>query len=48
MEKKIRYKCDYCGELFSSESTCLEHEDKHVRRDKAKRERMLHTFLAGH
>lgn len=35
MKKEIRYKCDYCGGLFSSESMCSEHEDKHVRRNKA-------------
>lgn len=35
MKTVTRYKCDYCGELFSSENMCLEHEDRHVRVDKA-------------
>ena len=29
------YKCDYCGELFSSEEWCLEHENTHKRSEKA-------------
>lgn len=35
MEKVIRYKCDYCSELFSSEEWCLEHEESHRRSEKA-------------
>lgn len=35
MKKEIRYICDYCGKLFSLESMCVEHEDKHVRVNKA-------------
>ena len=35
MEKVIRYKCDYCGELFGSEEWCLEHEKAHKRSEKA-------------
>ena len=35
MEKVIRYMCDYCGELFSSEEWCLEHEKAHKRSEKA-------------
>lgn len=35
MEKVIRYKCDYCGELFISEEWCLEHEESHRKSYKA-------------
>ena len=35
MEKVIRYMCDYCGELFSSEELCLEHEESHRKSEKA-------------
>lgn len=35
MEKVTRYKCDYCGKLFSSEELCLEHEESHRRSEKA-------------
>lgn len=35
MEKVIRYMCDYCGELFSSEEWCLEHEESHRKSKKA-------------
>lgn len=35
MEKVIRYKCDYCGKLFSSEEWCLEHEESHKKSEKA-------------
>ena len=38
MEKVIRYKCDYCGELFSSEEWCLEHENAHKRSEKGQRD----------
>lgn len=29
MEKVIRYKCDYCGELFDLETWCINHEESH-------------------
>ena len=35
MEKVIRYMCDYCGELFSLEEWCLEHEESHRKSEKA-------------
>lgn len=35
MEKVIRYRCDYCGELLNSEELCLEHEDRHKRVERA-------------
>lgn len=35
MEKVIRYICDYCGKLFSSEELCLKHEESHRRSEKA-------------
>ena len=35
MEKVTRYKCDYCGKLFSSEEWCLEHEESHKKSEKA-------------
>lgn len=35
MEKVIRYKCDYCGELFSLEEWCLKHEESHRKSEKA-------------
>lgn len=35
MKTVTKYECDYCGELFSSESVCVEHEDRHARVDKA-------------
>ena len=35
MKKVTVYKCDYCGKKFESESMCLEHENRHVRADKA-------------
>lgn len=35
MEKVIRYICDYCGELFSSEEWCFEHEESHRKSEKA-------------
>lgn len=35
MEKVIKYKCDYCGELFSLEEWCLEHEESHRKSEKA-------------
>ena len=35
MEKVIRYKCDYCGELFSLEELCLRHEESHRKLEKA-------------
>lgn len=35
MEKVIKYKCDYCRDLFDSEEYCLEHEDRHKIIDKA-------------
>ena len=41
MEKLIKYKCDYCGELFSSEEWCLEHEELHKKSEKANE--MLNT-----
>lgn len=31
MKKVIKYKCEYCGELFDTEKQCLEHEDRHDR-----------------
>ena len=31
MEKVIKYKCNYCGDLFDSEERCYEHEDRHKR-----------------
>lgn len=31
MEKVIKYRCAYCGDLFDSEERCLEHEDRHKR-----------------
>ena len=34
MEKVIRYKCDYCSELFRSEEWCLEHEESHRKSEK--------------
>lgn len=34
MRKVATYKCDYCGEMFFSEESCLEHENKHVRAKK--------------
>lgn len=37
MEKVIRYMCDYCGELFSSEEWCLEHEESHRKSKKLMR-----------
>jgi len=37
MKKVIKYKCDHCGDLFDSEETCLEHEDRHERIYKANR-----------
>lgn len=35
MKKVIKYRCDYCGDLFDSEEYCLEHEDRHKRIEKA-------------
>ena len=35
MEKVIRYKCDYCGELFDLEEWCLKHEESHKKSKKA-------------
>lgn len=35
MEKVIRYKCSDCGDLFDSEESCLKHEDRHKRINKA-------------
>lgn len=35
MKKVIKYKCDYCAHLFSTEELCVEHEEKHSRTDKA-------------
>ena len=35
MKKVIKYKCDYCGELFDGEQQCLEHEDRHRSINKA-------------
>ena len=35
MKIVTRYKCDHCGDTFSTEEECLRHEDKHVRIDKA-------------
>ena len=40
MEQVIRYMCDYCGELFSSEELCLEHEESH-----RKSERFIRLIL---
>lgn len=35
MKKVIKYKCDYCSDLFCTEELCLEHEDRHRRTNKA-------------
>ncbi len=35
MEKVIRYKCNYCGELFYTEEECLKHEQRHLDIEKA-------------
>lgn len=35
MQKVIKFKCDYCGELFCSEEYCLEHEDRHEKIERA-------------
>ncbi len=35
MKKIVKYRCDYCGDLFDSEEYCLEHEDRHIRIDRA-------------
>lgn len=35
MKKVVKYKCDYCGELFDSEKMYFEHEDRHQRIGKA-------------
>ena len=35
MKKVIKYRCDYCGDLFEHEDTCLKHEDRHERIVKA-------------
>lgn len=29
MEKVIKYRCNFCGDLFDSRMKCLEHEDRH-------------------
>lgn len=31
MKKIIKYKCDYCSNIFNSEKNCKEHEDRHIR-----------------
>lgn len=31
MNKKICYKCEFCGESFDTEEECKEHEKSHVR-----------------
>ena len=35
MEKVIKYRCEDCGELFNTEESCLEYEDRHLRVRKA-------------
>lgn len=35
MEKVVKYKCKYCGDLFDTEERCIEHEDRHERINKA-------------
>lgn len=35
MEKVIRYKCEKCGKLFENEEECIQHEDRHLRAEKA-------------
>lgn len=30
MEKVIRYKCKYCGDLFYTEEECAKHEQRHL------------------
>lgn len=35
MEKVIKYKCAYCGNLLGTEEECIKHEDRHKRIEKA-------------
>ena len=35
MEKVIRYRCGYCGDLFYTEEECLKHEQRHLDVEKA-------------
>ena len=35
MKRVIKYRCDYCGDLFDYEDTCLKHEERHERIYKA-------------
>lgn len=35
IEKVIKYKCLYCGDLFNSEEECISHENRHKRIEKA-------------
>lgn len=35
MKQVIKYKCDHCGELFSSEEYCLKHEERHEKIERA-------------
>ena len=35
MKEVTKYKCDYCGDLFDSETECIQHEKRHKMIDKA-------------
>lgn len=35
MERVIKYKCVYCGNLFDSKDVCQEHETRHKKIDRA-------------
>ena len=35
MKQVIKYQCEYCGELFNTEASCFEHEDKHEKINRA-------------
>ena len=35
MKQVIKYQCEYCGELFDTETRCIDHEDRHLRIDQA-------------
>ena len=35
MQAVTKYRCGHCGELLNSEEICIEHEDKHLRVNKA-------------
>ena len=37
MKQLLKWQCDYCGELFNSDESCLEHEERHERVYKANR-----------